>query len=152
MKINNVWYVADPTHGNLHISNKNFSLADFAHFLMSDKEKEAIGYESVSYPEIKATESYDYFAGKIFTYNGYAFDYVIENSDELAILLAHLLTLREDLDSCSIDLSYSSWFTPLSTAFQSAVRTLNRSGIAFPYRATIIDPAFGSVYKIVFTK
>ncbi|MBO7739913.1 MAG: InlB B-repeat-containing protein, partial [Clostridia bacterium] len=127
VKINNVWYVADPTHGNLHISNKNFSLADFAHFLMSDKEKEAIGYESVSYPEIKATESYDYFANKTYTYSGYSFDYVIESSDELAILLAHLLTLREDLDGCSIDLSYSSWFTSLSTAFQSAVRTLNRS-------------------------
>ncbi len=152
VKINNIWYVADPTHGNLHISNKNFSLADFSHFLMSDREKEAIGYESESYPLIKANESYDYFAGKIFTYNGYAFDYVIENSDELAVLLAHLLTLREDLDGCSIDLSYSSWFTPLSTAFQNAVRTLNRSGIDFPYRATVIDPSFGTTYKIIFTK
>jgi len=152
VKINNIWYVADPTHGNLHISNKNFSLADFSHFLISDREKQALGYASMSYPKIEANESYNYFAKKSFTYNGYTFNYVIENSDELAILLAHLLTLREDLDGCSIDLSYSSWFTSLSMAYQSAVQTLNRSGIDFPYRATVIDPSFGTAYKIVFKR
>ncbi|MBQ4120790.1 MAG: InlB B-repeat-containing protein [Clostridia bacterium] len=152
VKINNIWYVADPTHGNLHIANKDFSITDFSHFLMSDREKASLGYASESYPLIKANENYNYFANKTFTYNGYTFDYRIENSDELAILLAHLLTLKDDLDGCSIDLSYSSWFTSLSMAYQSALLTLNRSGIDFPYRATVIDPSFGTAYKIVFTR
>ena len=152
VKLNNIWYVADPTHGNLHIRDANRSITDHSHFLMSDREKAALGYASVSYPAIKASEGYDYFGNKRFTYNGYTFDYAIESSDELAILLAHLLTLKDDLDGCSIDLSYSSWFVSLSTAYQSALRTLNRSGIDFPYRINIIDPAFGSAYKMIFTK
>ena len=119
---------------------------------MSDREKASLGYTSESYPHVKANENYNYYAKKLFIYSGYVFDYVIESSDELAILLAHLITLKEDLNECSIDIAYSSWFVSLSTAYQSAVRTLERSGIPFPYRATIIDPSFGSVYKIVFTK
>ena len=152
VKINNIWYVADPTHGNLHISNQNVSLTDFSHFLMSDQEKASLGFISDSYQYINATENYNYFANKTFTYNGHTYDYVIQNSDELAILLAHLLTLQDDLTDWSIDLSYSSWFTSLSSAYQSAVRTLNRNGIKFPYRAIVVEPSFGSTYKIVFTK
>lgn len=152
VKINNIWYVTDATHGNLHIRDTNHSIADHGHFLMSDREKETLGYTSVSYTNIQANESYYYFGNKHFTYNGYTFDYAIDGSDELAILLAHLLTLKDDLNGCSIDLAYTSRFTSLSTAYQTAIRTLNRSGIDFPYRINIIDPSFGSSYKIIFSR
>lgn len=152
IKVNNIWYVADATHGNLHIRDTNHSITDHGHFLMSDQQKEALGYRSESYPHIKASETYDYFANKYFTYNGYRFDYVIEDSDELAILLAYLLTLNESLDGCSIDLAYTPRFPSLATAYQNAQRTLNRSGIDFPYRINILDPSFGTSYKIIFSK
>ena len=152
VKINNLWYVADATHGNLHIANKNYSVTDFSYFLMSDAKKASLGYTGTGYPLIQAEEDYPYYANKTFSYSGYTFDYVIENTDELVIFLAYLLTLQEDLEGCCIDFSYTARFTSLSSAYQSALRTLNRSGIDCPYRITIIDPSFGSAYKIVFTK
>lgn len=152
VKINNVWYVSDPTHGNLHISNKNFSVTDFSQFLMSDQQKAKLDYTSQSYPHTQATETYNYFANKTFTYNGKTYDYVIESTNELATFIAYLLTLEDNLDGYCINLSYTAKFTSLSTAYQSAVRTLSRNGISCPYRITVYDPTFGSAYKIVFTK
>ena len=152
VKINNVWYVSDPTHGNLHIANKDYSITDFNQFLMSDQQKAKLDYTSESYPRIKAETDYNYYQNKTFTYNGKTYDYVIESTNELAIFLSHIITMQGNLDGCTVDISYTVWFTSLSSAYQSAVRTLNRNGISCPYRITVIDTDNNSSYKIIFTK
>ena len=152
VKINNVWYVSDPTHGNLHIANKNFSITDFNQFLMSDQQKEKLGYASESYPLIKAETDYNYYQNKTFTYNGKTYDHVIESTNELTAFLGYIIALQGDLDGYTVDISYTVRFTSLSTSYQSAVRSLNRSGISCPYRITVIDTDTNSSYKILFTK
>ena len=152
VKVNNVWYVIDATHGNLHLANSDKSIMDHAHFLMSDAEKASLGYDSISYPKIAANHSYNYYKQKSFTYEGKTYDFVIESSSELTALLAYLLTVEDNLDGCSIDIDYQVRFTSLSSAFQSAVRSLKRSGISFSYDASIVDPVFGKSYKLIFNK
>ncbi len=152
VKLNNRWYVADPTFGNLHITGSTRTLVDHSHFLISDADKLETGYSTLSFPHIKAEESYEYFANKTATALGKSFDFVINSTEELALMLCYLMTLEDDLDGCSIDFVYAISGVSFGEAYASATKILQREGIRFRYNCSSYGASYNTVYKIVFLR
>ncbi len=107
VKINNIWYVVDPTHGNTQISGTDWSIMDHTHFLMSDAEKTALGYSTKVYSEIKCTHQFNYFKYKEFTFDGKQINLVVETADDLANIIMYCYENYESLTNASIDFYYN---------------------------------------------
>ena len=153
VKINNRWYVADPTFGNLNISGSDRAIADHSQFLISDEEKTAAGYPAFNYLEIKAEKNYGYFEWKDITYNSRSFDYIIDSTEELARFLEYLASFKIDLSEKTVNIVYNIKGLDLHTAYEAALRTLAFRGVSFRYNISYYGEGQSSItHKLIFKK
>lgn len=147
VKINNRWYVADPTHGSVQIADAEKSVTNHGEFLISDSAKASKGYTTTSYPNIKANEGYDYFGKKTFVFNGTSYDYAIKDYNQLAALLKYAVSVGVSLVDTSIDISYDG--TDFQETLLEARKLLVKEAVLFDYDISVIGSAPGCV-QIVF--
>lgn len=150
IKLGNFWYVVDATFGNQQISGTKNSIADHAHFLISDAEKKALGNVGENYLNIKAEKSYDYYAKKSLTYQNKTFDYEINSVEELSRLLEYLTSLEKDLSGKTVNFYYKINGMTVKDAYSRAQTTLRMRGIRFNYGLTYFMSGSYGVCKIVF--
>ncbi len=146
VKINNRWYVADPTFGNMHIVGKDYSLADHSHFLISDADKTTLGNTGWNYRSITADKTYGYFENKTVTYNNRTFDYKIDSETELANFLEYINSLSDNPQNATVNFTCS--IKDFSAAFNTALRILKIRGITLK-----IEPQIylrNQIYQLVY--
>lgn len=152
VKLNNRWYVVDATFGNLHLSDRVYSVADHSHFLVSDADKAKDGYAGLNYLAIKAEKNFNYYENKALTYKNRSFNYVIDSTEELARFLEYVVSLSKDLDNTTVNFIYRINILDFSAAFRVAQQTLRLRGVTIDNSITYYGSGYNSVYKIVFTK
>ena len=150
VKINNRWYVADATFGNLHIANQSYSIADHSQFLISDDEKTKGGYPGQNYLSIVADENYGYFAYKSATCNGRTFDYEINSTEELARLLEFVSSLSSDLSYSTVNFIFDIQGTTFDKALASAETILKLRGVTIKNKISYYMNTDTGLCKLVF--
>ena len=151
VKVNNRWYVVDATFGNLHLPEREYSIPDHSHFLVSDNDKQKDGYEGLNYKEITAERNFNYYENKAITYRNRSFNYVIDSTEELARLLEYAVSLSEDLENTTINFVYRIQVLDFSAAFRAAQQTLRMRGVTIENGVTYYGSGINSVYKVIFT-
>lgn len=148
VKLNNRWYVADPTFGASQVIGKNYALTDHSHFLISDAEKAAGGYTGYNYKSITADKSYGYFESKQVTYKGADFDFKIDSATELASFLAYINSLIDPSQNTSVNIIVNT--NDIGSLYSSAMNLLRKQGVTLRTEPKVYQS--GTVYQLVFLK
>lgn len=149
VKVNNAWYVADATQGNVQITEINKSVMSHSEFLISDAQKQSRGYTTASYPNIKANSTYNYFANKTYVKDENVYDFIVNDVDEMVALLKHAVKVQPNLSYLSIDLVNNTG-KQLSTVLDLAKTKLAFSGIFLNYVVQIVGEASDPCQQIIF--
>lgn len=150
VKIDNRWYVADPTFGNVHLSGKAYSIADHSQFLISDEAKANGGYPAQNYRAIVAEQDYGYFAHKTVTHNGRSFDYEINSAEELARLLEFVTSLSDDLKNSTVNFIFAISDATFEDTLEAAEKIMKQRGVTLPNKISYYGDLTGGLFKIVF--
>ena len=155
VKINNRWYVVDPTFGNLQISDRNKSVMDHEMFLTDDNSKTDDGYVADNFTEIVCNTNYGYFDRKEVSVGGVTIDFVIDTVQELSYMLEYCIREEENLRGFSIDFVYQitdpQYRNNFIIAYNSAVNALRGRGKTYNYSMVHVGNGYGEVVKLIFS-
>lgn len=148
VKVANRWYVVDATFGVSQVVDKNYSLPDHTHFLISDAEKEARGNIGYNYKSIKAEKNYGYYEKKQITYKNRSFDFEIGNATELANFLEYVNSLIDTSQNTSVNFHCSS--KNFNQLYNEAQRILWQRGVSLKTTPSILQN--DGLYQFTFEK
>jgi len=155
VKINNQWYVVDPTFGNLQITGRNKSVMDHEMFLTNDNSKTEVGYLADNFTEIACNVNYGYFDKKEVVVDGVTIDFVIDTVQELSYMLEYCVQEEENLLGFSIDFIYQisdpQYRNSFNLAYNAAVNALRARGAVYNYTISHLNTGFGEVVKLIFS-
>ena len=103
VKIKNMWYVIDATHGNLRIADTEYTLLDYSEFLISKDIKQEKGYASNEFKHIDCNHLFDYFEYKEFTYGTKTISLVVSDYRDLEKVLEYITSTETTLHNFSIN-------------------------------------------------
>ncbi|MBO4666533.1 MAG: hypothetical protein J5666_00195, partial [Bacilli bacterium] len=149
VKVNNNWYVVDATHGNTQISGTTWSIMDHTHFLMSDAEKQALGYTTLVYSHIKCNHSFNYYAYKEYTLGTKTINLVVKTADDLANIIKKSLENYTTFTNVSIDFYLDSAFS-METLWSTAYAKVKLSYPSFTSEHSTVHQESDPVYKIIY--
>ncbi len=154
VKINNNWYLADPTFANLRISGTKTSVLDHGMFLTDETKKSADGYVADNYHNIVCNKDYGYFDKKDVRVAGVDIDFVIDSVQEFSYMLEYCMLQEENLVGFSVDFVYNisslQYKNNIGAAYNAAVTALRGRGKVYQYTVSRLDNGFGSVVKLIF--
>ena len=154
VKVNNEWYIVDPTHGRSSVGSTDDSFYTRREFLITETAKANKGYSSYEFPNIVANGSLSPFTYETYTYNGVTTDYVVENVSELAGVMEYCIKTATDLNYKSIDMLSLIKDMSFSDAVNKAMEELaTKKGINLnSYSVTMITPSYGECGVVMFKK
>lgn len=154
VKVNNEWYIVDPTHGRSSVGSTDDSFYTRREFLITESAKANKGYSSYEYSNIVAEGNLSPFTYETYTYNGVTSDYVVETVSELAGVMEYCIKTATDLNYKSIDVLYNVKDMQFLDAVNKAMEELaTKKGINLnSYSVTMITPSYGECGVVMFKK
>ena len=154
VKIKNLWYVIDATHGNLRINSTNKTVLDFSEFLISKALKQEKGYQSSEFSNIKCNQIFDYFGYNEYSYGANKINLVVNNYHDLEKIMEYANSTEADLDNYSINfkVNTTSEINTLVNLAQDEFRLKTGSNFKYSISWSYDSSLTYKVCKLLFTK